>query len=32
MNMEQWWNNDYQGKIEDLGEKPAAVPLRPTPI
>jgi hypothetical protein len=27
MNMEQWWNDDYQGKTEELEEKPAPVPF-----
>jgi hypothetical protein len=26
--MEQWWNNDKQGKTEDLQENFAPVPLR----
>jgi hypothetical protein len=25
MMLEQWWNDDYQGKTEELGEKPAPV-------
>jgi hypothetical protein len=28
MSMGQWWKDDYQGKIEQPGEKPAPVPLR----
>jgi hypothetical protein len=23
MSMGQWWNNDKQGKTEELGQKPA---------
>jgi hypothetical protein len=32
MSMGQWWNDDWQGKTEELGEKPASIPLRPTRI
>jgi hypothetical protein len=28
MSVKQWWNNNYQGKAEQLGEDPDPVPLR----
>jgi hypothetical protein len=27
--MEQWWNDDYQGKTEELGQNPASMLLHP---
>jgi hypothetical protein len=32
MGMEQWWNDDYQGKTAQLTEKPAPVSLCPPQI
>jgi hypothetical protein len=28
MNMEQWWNDGWQGKIEESLKKPARLPFR----
>jgi hypothetical protein len=30
--MEQWWNDDYQGKPKELGDKPVPVILCPSEI
>jgi hypothetical protein len=30
--MEQYWNDDYQGKIEESGKKSDPLPLRPPRI
>lgn len=32
MSMEHWWNDDWQGKTEVLGEKLVSVPFHPPQI